>query len=88
MEVEIKQAKRDLSKLIKAALAGEDVVITDGGKPLVRIVPAQPKAPEPRDKDRGYGSLKGKLTMPTEEEWKQADRAIEDLFYGREPRKR
>lgn len=85
MEVGIRQAKIDLSKLIKSALQGESVVITNHGKPLVRIVPAQPKA---KDKNRGYGMFKGQFTMPTEEEWKQADREIEDLFYGRESGKR
>ena len=89
MEVGIRQAKIDLSKLVKLVLQGEDMDITNRGKPLVRIVPvpAPPKAPELIDKDRGYGWLKGKFTMPTDEEWKQADREIEDLFYGREPRK-
>ena len=32
-------AKTHLSKLIEAALAGEDVVIARGSKPVVRLVP-------------------------------------------------
>jgi prevent-host-death family protein len=82
MEVGVRQAKIDLSKLIKSALKGEKVVITNHGKPLAMIVPAQPRV---KDKDRGYGMFKGQFTMPTDEEWKQMDREIEDSFYCREP---
>lgn len=38
-EVSIHAAKTQLSKLINAALAGEEVVITKGGAPLVRLTP-------------------------------------------------
>jgi len=37
--VTIHLAKTELSRLIKAALAGEDVVIFKGDKPVVRLVP-------------------------------------------------
>lgn len=61
MEVGVKRAKIDLSKLITAALNGERVVITSRGKPLVRIVPETPKPKDPR---RGYGALRGLLNLP------------------------
>jgi prevent-host-death family protein len=35
----IHTAKTQLSKLIEAALAGEDVVIAKGSRPVVRLVP-------------------------------------------------
>lgn len=41
MQVTIHAAKSQLSKLIEAALAGEDVVIARGASPVVRIVPVQ-----------------------------------------------
>lgn len=37
--VTIHTAKTHLSRLIEAALAGEDVVISRGSKPVVRLVP-------------------------------------------------
>jgi len=37
--VNIHTAKTQLSKLIEAALAGEDVVIAKGSQPVVRLVP-------------------------------------------------
>lgn len=39
MQVTIHAAKTNLSRLIEAALAGEDVVIANGSKPVVRLVP-------------------------------------------------
>lgn len=45
MEASIHEAKSQLSKLLKAALAGEKVIITKAGTPLVELVPVQAKAP-------------------------------------------
>lgn len=39
MQVPINEAKTQLSKLIDATLAGEDVVIARGQKPVARLVP-------------------------------------------------
>lgn len=39
MRVTIHKAKTNLSKLIEAALAGEDVVISKGDVPVVRLSP-------------------------------------------------
>ena len=61
MEIGIKAAKGDLSKIIKLALGGEKVVITNHGKPLVRLVPEPAKRKHP---NRGYGALKGILNLP------------------------
>jgi antitoxin (DNA-binding transcriptional repressor) of toxin-antitoxin stability system len=38
MQVTVHAAKTQLSRLIEAALAGEDVVIARGAKPVVRLV--------------------------------------------------
>ena len=43
VQVTIHAAKTNLSKLIEAALAGEDVVIARGDQPVVRLVPVQQK---------------------------------------------
>lgn len=39
MQVTIHAAKTNLSKLIEAALAGEEVIIAKGKLPMVKIVP-------------------------------------------------
>ena len=36
-------AKNNLSKLVKAVLAGEDIVIASNGVPMVRLVPVKPR---------------------------------------------
>ena len=38
-QVSIHAAKTNLSKLIEAALNGEEVVIAKGSKPIIRLVP-------------------------------------------------
>jgi prevent-host-death family protein len=53
MQVNMLEAKSQLSKLVKAALAGEDVVIANHGKPMVRLVKL---ADQPMT--RGYGAWK------------------------------
>ncbi len=53
----IHAAKTNLSKLIEAALAGDDVVIAKGKKPVVRLVAI------PTTKFK-IGVLKGKITDP------------------------
>ena len=57
MQFTVHTAKSQLSKLIDAALRGEDVVIAKGNKPAVRLVPVPTKC-------RLFGALEGKLTVP------------------------
>lgn len=53
----VHEAKTNLSKLIAAALAGEEVVIARGQAPVVRLVPVKPKG------ERCFGALKGQFTI-------------------------
>lgn len=57
MQVTVHAAKIHLSKLIEAALAGEEVIIARGGTPVVKLVPMPPR------KFR-IGLLAGRLTGP------------------------
>jgi prevent-host-death family protein len=41
MQVNIREAKNRLSELIKLAQAGDDLLITIHGQPVVRLVPTQ-----------------------------------------------
>jgi prevent-host-death family protein len=43
MQMTIHAAKTNLSKLIDAALKGEEVIIARGGTPVVRLVPVEAK---------------------------------------------
>ena len=44
----IHEAKTQLSRLVEAALAGEEVVIARNGKPAVRLVVAKASPKQPR----------------------------------------
>lgn len=57
MQVTIHAAKTNLSKLIEAALAGEEVVIAKGKTPVVRLVPVPKRTFK-------FDTLEGKLTGP------------------------
>jgi prevent-host-death family protein len=53
MKVNMLEAKNQLSRLVKQALKGEDVVIASNGEPMVRLVPVARKG-----RLRGWGKLK------------------------------
>jgi prevent-host-death family protein len=56
--VNVYEAKTQLSRLIDRAVAGEDVVISRAGTPMVRLVPVA--APPAR---RAPGSARGQIRM-------------------------
>jgi prevent-host-death family protein len=53
MKVNMLEAKSQLSRLVKEAIEGEDVVIASNGEPMVRLVPVARKG-----RLRGWGKLK------------------------------
>lgn len=57
MQFSVHVAKTQLSKLIEAALRGEEVVIARGSQPVVRLV----ALPQKRNL---IGALEGKMTVP------------------------
>jgi prevent-host-death family protein len=54
--VDMNEAKNKLSALVEEVLAGDEVLITRAGKPVVRLIPFQS-----RKKLRKPGRWKGKL---------------------------
>jgi len=57
--VNIHEAKTHLSRLIARVEAGEEIVISRAGKPVAKLVAANPVLP-----NRGYGSMRGQFTIP------------------------
>jgi len=51
----IEQAKADLTELIQSAIQGEEVIISEAGKPVVRLVRY---TPEPRKPGYWQGQVK------------------------------
>lgn len=57
-EVGVHEAKTHLSRLLRRVAAGEEIVITSGGKPAARLVPFQLTAP------RQFGFDRGRFEVP------------------------
>ncbi|HTX48233.1 MAG TPA: type II toxin-antitoxin system prevent-host-death family antitoxin [Caulobacteraceae bacterium] len=53
----VREAKTNLSKLIAAALEGDEVIIARGGAPVVRLAPLPPRG------RRCFGALKDKIAI-------------------------
>lgn len=60
VQVNVLEAKTQLSRLLDRAEAGEDVIIARAGHPVVRLVPIRSGA---LDAPRALGSLQGKGWM-------------------------
>ena len=56
MKMNVQQAKAQLSRLVDAALMGDEVIIAKAGKPCVRLVPLEQAPRQP-------GSAKGKAAL-------------------------
>jgi prevent-host-death family protein len=55
--IDIQEAETTLSQLLEAVLAGENIVISKAGKPIVRLIPYQTRKP------RSPGFWKDQATM-------------------------
>lgn len=75
--VNVHAAKSQLSRLLDAAAAGEEVIIAKAGKPVARLVPFTEKK-EPRK----LGTLAGKLHVPDDFDDPLPDDVLAD-FEGR-----
>lgn len=58
MIVTVHQAKSQLSKLIAAALDGEEVIIARGASPVVKLAPLQARAEK-----REFGAFRGGFAL-------------------------
>ena len=76
MEIGIKEAKNNLSKLVDAAMEGEEVFLTNRGARMIQLGPA-PKAADP---SRGRGAWKDKAVLYTGWDSREEDLRIQGLF--------
>ena len=76
VQVNILEAKNRLSQLIKAALAGEEVIIANRGQPVVRLVPARSVSAESAPKGSGRAILEWLKAHPVPE---HARRSAEEI---------
>ena len=69
------EAKTNLSKLVKKAIDGEEVVLANGKTPVARIVPLSKKI------ERSPGSLKGLFTWTDNAFAPLTDRELKQLGF-------
>jgi prevent-host-death family protein len=76
------EAKTQLSKLIAAVRAGEEVVICQAGKPVARLAAFEPAKKKPR-----LGTFKGKIKLSADWDSPETNAEIERLMLGEEDTK-
>lgn len=65
-QISLAEALKDMPQLLARARAGEEIVVVDGDRPMVRILPAD-SIPDDTAKTSGSrtpGALKGRLVVP------------------------
>ena len=82
MEVNIHEAKTHLSRLLRRALAGEEVTISRAGEPLVRLVVVKKKTP----KKRPMGMDRGKIWIADDFDAPLPDDLLKAFYGGRLPK--
>ena len=75
-QVNVYEAKSQLSKLLEQVENGDEIIIARNGKPVARLVPAQRGEPF----QRTPGSLKGKIWLAPD--FDEPDQELDDLFYN------
>ena len=73
MEVNIHEAKTNLSRLIEKVQAGEEVIIAKAGKPVARLVRIEPKKPV-------LGSARGRIKMKPGWDAPMTDDEMKEIF--------
>ena len=84
MEVNIHDAKTNLSKLIAAVESGEEVIIARSGTPVVRLVQVAPPVHKSRKHMRGSGI--GKIWMAEDAFSDEADLLVQQMFEAHDPK--
>jgi len=77
--INIHTAKTQLSRLVEAAAAGEEIIIAKAGKPIAKLGPLREEKPKQK---RKLGILAGKIQVPDDFDTMFEDE-IADLFEGR-----
>jgi antitoxin (DNA-binding transcriptional repressor) of toxin-antitoxin stability system len=76
MEYTVHQAKTNLSRLLKDACSGKEVVIARGKTPVARLVPIGAAS-----KKRVPGSMKGQISYTADAFDPLTDQELEDLGF-------
>ena len=75
MQINVREAKIHLSKLLERVAVGEEVIIAKAGKPMAKLVPIESERPRFK-----LGSAKGEFVVPDDFN-DSLPKEVEDLFY-------
>lgn len=64
MQINILEAKNQLSRLVKRALAGEEVIIANRGQPVAKLVPATAQPPGKAEPGGGIAGWLARNPLP------------------------
>jgi prevent-host-death family protein len=77
-QVNLYEAKTQLSQLVERAAAGETIIIAKNGKPVAALV--APTMANPPRRVPEFGFLRDEWPPFTDEEWAESDRYVRELF--------
>ena len=75
-QVNVYEAKTQLSKLIDAAAGGEEIIIARAGRPVAKLVPLATERPK-----RQLGLMKGKIWVAPDWDSPEVNEEIARTFY-------
>ena len=81
MQVNMHEAKAQLSKLAKLAWQGEEVIIAKSGKPFLKLVPYEQDTATEKTERRQLGVWKGRIWMAPD--FDETDEEIIAAFEGK-----
>lgn len=79
-QVNLYEAKTQLSRLVDEAASGETIVIAKGGKPMAKLAPIDARVQRPRELGQLAARSKRVDWARWWRDWKAADREIEADF--------
>lgn len=74
-QINIYEAKKDLSRLLKRVLLGEEIIIAKKGEPMAKLVPLKKKGGE-----RVLGLFKGRIYVSDDIEEPLPDEVVEEFY--------
>ena len=80
--VGIREAKSQFSKLLRRVATGEEIIITNRGVAVARLIPVSTSG-----RARKLGAFRGSFKVPDDFDAPLPDEIL-DLFEGRQPKKR
>ncbi|WP_274626317.1 type II toxin-antitoxin system Phd/YefM family antitoxin [Arvimicrobium flavum] len=80
MEISVSEAKAQLTDLVRQAEAGEEVILTRDGRPVVRLVPIRSK-PTREERAAVLEAVRAAGAAAKKDDWPSAARS-QDFLYG------